>query len=753
MSTTLRIAFSLLATLASLALARPSLAEAPPPKSVSKAKVTVDILSDVTAIAPGETFRLGVRLRPEAEWHVYWKFPGDTGIPTTVTFEASPTDGFDFGTIAWPVPKVFVDKLGGRSFAFEDELFLTSEVRVPDSLPDGHLETFEAKVGWLVCKENCIQGSARLSLALPVKTLPAAERLGPDAALFDALKTRLPHPSSALPTPPKVTVKGQPVPYGGAFEVTLELETPPDTKLHEPVRDAFLHATEGLEIKSVTTIPNGLLLTGKASSQPEHKASRLEGLLVLSRDNAPVAYDLAFDIPRDLSAPPPVTPPTPTLAPTSDAPRRAVIGNPCEGIAPLTATDDGKLSSFALALLFAFLGGLILNGMPCVLPVLSLKLLGLVEQTRDTPEKIWRHGLFYTAGVLASFLVMAILLIALQQGSWAFQFQDPTFVGIFTAIVFAFALSLFGVFELTLPGASRLDAAVANSHGYTSSFNYGIFAVLLGTPCTAPFLGPALTYAFTQPPLEMTVLLLMVGLGLAFPFLLLARFPGWRKILPKPGAWLLTFKKVMAFFLVGTAVFLISIFADQVSTKALVNYLIFLSILSFALFVYGHWTEPSRSARSRYLAIAVALGLTAWSSLTFFSTEPPGARAASSEDGFNWRDFDRVDVNQKAREGHLVFIDFTASWCTTCKVNEATAIDTDAVRKLFGELDVYTVKGDFTTHKPEIAKWLEKYNEPSVPLYVVIPPNRPEAAFKLPSLLSEDHVLSGVCDAQRLITP
>lgn len=753
---------TLLAVCTALAPARAQ-APTPPPQTMTKSKVVVDLLADVTAIAPGETFRLGVRLRPEAHWHVYWKFPGDTGIPTSVTFESGHTDGFDFGTIAWPTPSVFRDKIGGRSFAFEDELLLVSEVRVPDTLAEGHEEPFEAKVGWLVCKENCIQGSARVGLTLPVKNLPAADRRSPDAARFDTWRAKLPAPQKDAP-PWSANVEGAPVPYGAPFKVTLDLTLPADTALVDPVADTFLPATEGLELtrvsrldapsQAVQTGKTVLLLEGKASSQPEHKAARLEGVLRLTRAGAPLAYDLAIDIPRDLTAPAIAALPTTQSPSLAEAPRRPVVGDPCRDIAPLDASDNSKLSSFALALLFAFLGGLILNGMPCVLPVLSLKLLGLVEQTRDTPQKIWHHGLFYTAGVLASFLVMAILLIALQQGSWAFQFQDPTFVGVFTAIVFAFALSLFGVFELSLPGASRLDMAVASSHGYASSFNYGIFAVLLGTPCTAPFLGPALTYAFTQPPLEMTALLLTVGLGLASPFLVLARFPGWRRILPKPGAWLLTFKKVMAFFLVGTAVFLLSIFAEQVSTDALVSYLVFLAMLSFALFVYGHWTEPSRSTRTRYIAVAVAVGLTTWASLSFFSTAPPPARAATEGQGaFTWRDFDRIDVNQKVREGHLVFIDFTASWCTTCKVNEATAIHTDAVEKLFGDLDVYTVKGDFTTHKPEIATWLARFDEPSVPLYVVIPPGKPDKAFKLPSLLSESHVLSGVCDAQRQSTP
>jgi len=731
---------------------------APPPAVAKKNKVAVELAADVTAVAPGETFRIGVFLRPDKEWHVYWKFAGDTGLPTEVLWTAP--DGVDFGAIAWPVPRLIPDKIGGRSFGFDDELLLVSEVRVPETWLDGQEIPFEAKVDWLVCKENCIQGNARVGLRLPVRSTPAAERRSPHAAAFDAWAARV--PAATPPDGLKVTITPprEPVAPGDRFAVTLALrdDGAPIAAL-EPAIESFFPATDGLEVPTVVARagPDDRSLTlelgGKAASSPD-LVTRLEGVVRVVRDGAPLAFDVTVEIPRKAgpaAAPSAAAPPTatPTMRPSSAA---ALDGDPCAD-AGATTEHDGPLSSLALALVFAFLGGLILNVMPCVLPVLSLKILGLVEQSKDSPQVIWRHGLVYTAGVLASFLVFAIALIALQQTSWAFQFQDPTFVAIFTAIVFAFGLSLFGVFEIALPGAARLDAAVAGSHGYASSFYYGIFAVLLGTPCTAPFLGPALTYAFTQPPFEMTLLLLMVGLGLASPFLLLARFPGWRKILPRPGAWLLTFKKVMGFLLIGTAVFMISIFAAQVSRDALISYLVFLSVLSFALFVYGHWTDPMRRTSTRWIASGVAVGLTAIGAVMFVSTEPPPPSPGTQViAGQTWHDFDQTDVEAHARDGRLVFVDFTADWCATCKVNEATAIHTEATSELFRKLDVLTVKGDFTVHKPEIARWLERFEEPSVPLYVVIPPGRPAEAFKLPPLISEDDVRGGLCRAHKLVT-
>lgn len=750
------LTFMSLALAALMSLGGAAAASEPfPSATATKKKVKVQLIADVTAVAPGETFRLGVLIQPDPEWHVYWKFAGDTGLPTEVQWV--PFDGLDYGALTWPLPHRFPDKLGGRSFGYEREVLLASTVRVPDNTIEGTVIPLEAKVDWLVCKENCIQGKAHLGLKLVTHETPLAERRSAYAGVFDTWAKRVPQPVVPASIGLDATVDGAPVAPGEPFQVQLRLASDGPVEAHDPVIESFFPATEGLEVTSVNARKGEddktlvLELEGKAAGSGE-LVSRLEGVVQVAIAGQPVTFDTRVDIPR--KAGPPVAPVSnPAVATATTASMSGVAGDdPCANLAH-DGGGDGRLSSFALALLFAFLGGLILNAMPCVLPVLSLKVLGVIQQSQDEPKVIWRHGLVYTAGVLVCFLVMAILLLALQQGNWAFQFQDPTFVGIFTAVVFAFGLSLFGVFEIALPGAQRLDAAVANSHGYMSSFNYGVFAVLLGTPCTAPFLGPALTYAFTQPPLQMTILLLTVGLGLASPFLLLARFPGWRRFLPKPGPWLTTFKKVMGFFLIGTAVFLLSILAAEVSRAALVAYLVFLSILAFALWIYGHWTSPERSTRTRYTATTIAVGMTVLSAVLLVSNEaPPPGPGTEVIAGVTWHDFDQYDPEQHARDGRLVFIDFTAHWCTTCKVNEAVAIHTDNTRELFERLDVFPVKGDFTTYKPIIAEWLERFEEPSVPLYVVIPAGRPDEAFKLPPILSESDVHEGLCRARSLVT-
>ena len=736
--------------------------QGPPPVEDTKAKTRVTFLGDSTSAAPGSSVRLGLRFRPEPEWHLYWQNPGDTGLPTEVTVEGP--NGVTFSEVAWPAPSRFVDKVGGVSYGYDGEVLAVVEARIPEdfrNVPgEGAPLAFEAKARWLACKENCIQGSVRLGLTLPLKDVPPAERMGPEHAAFEASAVLVP---VALPSGWSVTLAEPtaPVKSGTKFELKLSVRGPPGETLYpfaEAAASFIPRTSKGLIVRGVTarSEPDGsllLTLSGEATAETTALTDRLDGVLRVISLRQLRTFDMVVTVPRAPADPAAVPAQAPTTTKAAEPPAGVSGEADTAAICAAAGTGGGEgpeetVSSLLMALLFAFLGGLILNAMPCVLPVLSIKILSLVEQSREDPKVIWRHGLAYTAGVLASFGLLSAILVALQATNWAFQMQDPVFVAVFTAIVFAFALSLFGVFELSLPFAERVDAAVAGSHGYVSSFNYGIFAVLLGTPCTAPFLGPAMTYAFTQPPLELTVLMLTVGLGLASPFLVLARFPAWRRFMPKPGPWLLTFKKAMAFLLVGTAIFLLHTLASQVSREALVGYIVFIGFLSFALWVYGHWTEPGRGPKTRAAATISAIATVGLSAHGFVSTEPPPAPAGLVEHGgIAWRDFDQTDVEALARDGHTVFIDFTAEWCTTCKVNEQTAIYTDDARAALAALKVTAVRGDFTIEKPAIATWLKRFNQPSVPLYVVIPAKRPEAAFALPTLLSTADVVSGLCRA------
>ncbi|MGB0589225.1 MAG: protein-disulfide reductase DsbD family protein [Myxococcota bacterium] len=407
-------------------------------------------------------------------------------------------------------------------------------------------------------------------------------------------------------------------------------------------------------------------------------------------------------------------------------------------------------TSLALMLLFAYIGGLILNIMPCVLPVLSIKALGLVQQAEEGRKAVLLHGIAYAVGVLVSFGVMAGLVIGLQASGklvgWGFQLQSPLFVAILGGLTFGFGLSLFGVFEVAMPGASKLGQLEAKKHGPSGSFVSGVFAVVLATPCTAPFMAPALGFAMSQPPTILFLFLEVIGLGLATPFLLLGIFPAWVKLVPKPGAWMETFKKVMGFLLVGTTVWLIDILSHQVTMGAVIDYLIFLTVLSIAAWVYGHWGGLMQEQKTRIAAFIVSIAMIGGASQTFLGLEKrTGSVAKVAKAGdIVWKDFATNDVRAMAKAGKTVFIDFTAEWCVTCKAFEKTVINTDEIKAAFAEGCVETVKADYTNEDEEITKWLKKYNRPGVPMYLIIPAGKPDGVITLPDLLTQSAILEGL---------
>ena len=445
------------------------------------------------------------------------------------------------------------------------------------------------------------------------------------------------------------------------------------------------------------------------------------------------------------------------LIPWALVPLMLVLGG--QALAEGSALDEPE-TSLGMMLLFAYIGGLILNVMPCVLPVLSIKALGLVQQAEEDRKTIMLHGIAYALGVLVSFGVMAGLVIGLQASGklvgWGFQLQTPLFVAILGGLTFGFGLSLFGVYEIAMPGASTLGAIEAKKQGASGSFVSGVFAVILATPCTAPFMAPALGFAMSQPPLVLALFLEVIGLGLATPFLLLGFFPAWVRLVPKPGPWMETFKKVMGFLLVGTTVWLIDILSHQVTRGAITDYLIFLTTLGIAAWVYGHWGGLLQEQRTRLIAFVAAIALVVGGGVTFLGLEKrsraskvavaatPAPTAPGVPKAIVWKDFATNDVLQMAREGKTVFIDFTAEWCVTCKAFERTVINTDEIKAAFAKNCVETVKADYTNEDEEITKWLKKYKRPGVPMYLIIPAGKPDGVITLPDLLTKSSILEGL---------
>ena len=389
--------------------------------------------------------------------------------------------------------------------------------------------------------------------------------------------------------------------------------------------------------------------------------------------------------------------------------------------------------------------------MPCVLPVISLKIFSFIAQAGESPARIFRHGLAFAAGIFAWFLGLGVLVIVLKAGgsqvTWgAFQFQNPWFVVGLSVLVFLFALNLFGVFEITLPGsaATSLDHA-ASGGGYGGSFFQGLFATLLATPCTAPFLGSALGFAFGQSAVVILAMFASVALGMSLPYLLLSARPGWRKWIPKPGIWMERFKQFMGFPLLATNIWLLVVLQAQQGSDASFSLLALLLLFGFAAWVYG----AIRGSSNR-LFVTVILLLTVLLCVGLEVLLPkmrktlPGADAAGSRDGITWVPFSSAALDALREDGKPVFLDFTASWCLTCQFNERTAINVPAVRKILKEKGITAMKGDWTNSDPAITAALKSFGRVGVPLAVYYPPGKGGEPVVLPELLTENIVLEAI---------
>ncbi len=388
-------------------------------------------------------------------------------------------------------------------------------------------------------------------------------------------------------------------------------------------------------------------------------------------------------------------------------------------------------------LLMAFLGGVILNIMPCVLPVLSIKAMSIVKQAHQGKSVIMRHSFAYTAGILFSFLILAtvivILKIAGESVGWGFQFQNTAFVMVLTSMIFVFALSLFDVFIISPPGMNAATKA-SGKGGYGGSFFSGIFAVLLATPCSAPLLGTALGFAFSQPPVLIIIFFLLIGLGLALPFILLGFNPKLMKVIPKPGEWMNIFKEIMGFLLLGTAVWLLHVVYQQNGGDYLLKVLIYLVFLGFATWLYGRFVRLEHSRFTQWLFTILAIIIVAASVYVFLPYEEmsaaPTAQNISTEKGFEgWYVFSPELVNELVAKGEPVFIDFGAKWCMTCLSNEKTVITTAEMKEAFELKKVNLIKGDFTKKNPVMQTFMKKFGRAGVPFYVLYIPGKEPVLF------------------------
>lgn len=408
-------------------------------------------------------------------------------------------------------------------------------------------------------------------------------------------------------------------------------------------------------------------------------------------------------------------------------------------------TEKSNTKELIKFLLMAFVGGLILNIMPCVLPVLSIKAMSLVKQSQQDQKQILRSSFAYTAGIVVSFIVMATAIVILKMAGenvgWGFQFQNAGFVTGLLILIFVFALSLFDVFIIRAPGMQTATKASMKG-GLTGSFLSGIFAVLLATPCTAPFLGAALGFAFSQSAIMIFAIFILIGLGLAFPFILLGIWPKAIKIIPKPGEWMNIFKEIMGFLLFLTAFYLIRSLSFLVNNSDFLNLLLYLIVLGMSAWIYGRFARPEFSKRKQWIATISAILLAV--SLGFVLLDYAPADAHQTEDNAHyprdWQKFSPELLAEYQNNGKSVFLDFGAEWCLTCKTNETSVLFTDKIESAFKKYDVQMLRGDNTKKNDIINEWLAKFDRAGVPLYVLFIDGKTPIVF--PEIITKEMILN-----------
>jgi len=645
-------------------------------------------------IVPGKSFYATVVLDLQAGWHTYWEYPGDSGLPPKVEWHLP--EGWAAGPIEFSVPHEFSEPGDMVIYGYETRQLLRATITPPKDLAENQVYDLKASLTWLACKELCVPGSAEVSLKVP----------GPTDGPVSWMTASVPKgiwPLSGMPPFP-VSVSGKNgtklVSFTGENGIGYEFYPDP---------------AEGTTAGRVTQISSG---------------------------NA-----IVFSVPCDVSAP------FKGLLVEKVSRKAWWIGEDSGSAANSASPNSGIATGVLIAALFSgFLGGLILNLMPCVLPVISLKIFSFISQSGESPSRMFRHGLAFSAGIFAWFLGLALLVIVLKsngtQVTWgAFQFQNPYFVIGLSLLVFLLALNLFGIFEITLPGHAATTLDQASSHGgYTGSFFQGLFATLLATPCTAPFLGSALGFAFSQSGAVILVMFASVAFGMSLPYLLLSARPGWRRWIPKPGIWMEKLKQFMGFPLLATNLWLLWVLQNQRGSDAALALLALFLLVGFCAWGYGSLglerSNPARWVLGILLLLLLLIGSTLL--VRRIRDAIPAAERPESGEGIAWRSYSPEALDSLRKQGKPVFLVFTASWCLTCQFNERTAINVPSVRNLIKERGITAMKGDWTNADPAITSALKSFGRVGVPLAVFYPSGKGSEARILPELLTEGVVLESL---------
>lgn len=675
------------------------------------AQTQASLILDKSQAKPGEVVWAGVRMESPQGWHTYWQNAGESGAPTEVRWELP--SGISAGPLQWPVPKKH-SQAGLVTYVYYGDTVLLTPLMIAADHGLGPLE-IKASVSWLECETLCVPGETSLRASLLITNSSTPSTLAP---LIETRKLRLPRTATNLAVQTA---------WGSELATNIrQLAITWETTAPLTNADFFPLAGDGYEVGAATDI--SLLSPGRIRLQKTIKKTgpqwpmAIPGLLAGNPDDstATIGYQV-------------------NLAP-----------------APMQAMQAAH--SVWLMLLYAFLGGLILNVMPCVLPVIALKILGFVSQSRESPGHVRVLGCLYVLGVLASFMVLALVVVSVQQAgqraSWGMQFGNPIFLVVLCVLVTLVALNLFGIFEVTLSGkVMNAAGGLAAQEGKTGAFFNGVLATALATPCTAPFLGVALGFAFVQPPHIILLFFVMVGIGLALPYFILSWHPAWLQFLPKPGAWMVKFKVAMGFPMLATAIWLYSLSSIHYGRGTLWLGL-FLVMLAFSAWIFGEWGQRGRKRQGLARVVAAVLIISSY----FYAMEAQlrwrerniiedsTANLQQSREGIPWRKWTPEAVDQALQENHIVLVDFTADWCLTCNANKKFSLEIEAVRQKIRDLGVIAFLADYTrpAAAPEITAELQKFGRAGVPLVLVYSKNRQKPPIVLPELLTPKIVIGAL---------
>jgi len=673
-------------------------AAAAPVLSVRSGPVVAQVVVEQTSILPGKPFTAGVSLRMDPGWHVYWKNPGDSGLPTKVSWEMPA--GFTAGALQWPVPERF-ETQGLVTYGYSGKVLLLAVITPPPSLPASQAVTLRANAEWLACTIECTPGKAALGISLPVGPAEPRNDLQWED-LFRSTRALIP----ALLPGARVSVQAD------TARVTLRAQ---GVDVPAGARVGFYPAAAGVVNDSApqSVELSGTGLTVRMNRPPGAQAlSVFEGVLAVFGQGQAHGYEVSAAV----------------------SPAQSGEAGPAAA----------AMAGFLLALVLAFAGGILLNLMPCVLPVVSLKVLSFVRQSEGGSGL--RHGIFFTAGVLASFWLIAAVLVALRAGGrllgWGFQFQDPAVLSITASLFFLIGLNLFGVFEIG-SAFTRLGSRLAGARGEAGSFFSGLLATAVATPCTAPFMGSALGYALTHSLPAAFGVFTALALGMSAPYVLLSAFPALVARLPKPGKWMETFKQVMGFPMMAAALWMIFVFSALSDSAGVIRLLAVLLVTGLGAWIWGRWGGTARSGTSRIaagiLSTVLVLG-SVGSAIVLIRAAPTRTTALAAS---SWDAWSPERVAQLRSQGTPVFIDFSAKWCLSCQVNERFALNNPQVVRRFAERRVTVLRADWTDRSDLIARALSGYGRASIPLYVYYRSGAEEPVF-LPEILTPGIVLAAL---------